>query len=402
VTALRSIKGAALGMRIKLTIQLSFFALVVATVTICFARGKDFPQNESLTTQERMYSQGWWPTKGDPPAKEYVGEVACAKCHGDISVLQSTTPMYHAGTQASRSAILTQHPAISFQEGSYTYSFQKIGANVTYTANDGVSSDSRPVAWAFGNGEIGQTYLLKKNDRYIESRLSYYTAPNALDITTGHSEKAPADLREALGHELSFDTAQRCFSCHTTASTTSGAFEPEKAVPGITCEACHGPGAKHVAAMNTGHERQAAATITNPGSLSPADSVDFCGACHRTSSDVTVFMPANPGVIAVRFQPYRLEKSRCWGKAADPRITCIACHDPHKPLVREMVAYDAKCLTCHRSIGQSASGATATACKVSTSNCVSCHMPKYEIPQTHASFTDHDIRIVRANEHSRP
>jgi len=32
---------------------------------------------------------------------------------------------------------------------------------------------------------------------------------------------------------------------------------------------------------------------------------------------------------------------------------------------------------------------------VATSNCVSCHMPKYELPQTHASFTDHDIRVVR-------
>jgi hypothetical protein len=40
----------------------------------------------------------------------------------------------------------------------------------------------------------------------------------------------------------------------------------------------------------------------------------------------------------------------------------------------------------------------APACKVSISNCVSCHMPKYEIPQTHASFTDHYIRVVQDKE----
>jgi hypothetical protein len=391
-------------MKIKPISLLSLFVLAITTVTISFARANHVALNGSLTTQERMYSPGWWPTKGDSSAKDYAGQAACVKCHGDISTLQNTTPMYHAGALAMRSPILEQHPSLRFREGDYTYSLEKTQSGVLYSVSDGVKSESSLVAWAFGNGEIGQTYLLKKNDRYVESRLSYYTAPNALDITTGHSEKVPAGLQEALGHELSFDTAQRCFSCHTTMAVTSGFFEPDKAVPGITCEACHGPGARHVAAMSKGHERQAAATITNPASLSPVDSVDFCGACHRTSSDVTVFMGANPGLIAVRFQPYRLEKSRCWGKAGDVRITCIACHDPHKPLVREIGAYDAKCLTCHRSTGQAQRGATATACKVSTNNCASCHMPRYEIPQTHAFFTDHYIRIVPTNilSHNKP
>jgi hypothetical protein len=388
-------------MRMKPVTGVSLFTLAIATVAICFARANDTALNASLTTKERIYGSGWWPTKGDPAAKEYAGEAACAKCHGDISALQHTTPMYHAGTPASQSTILAKHPSLKFREGSYSYSFDQTASAVTYSASDGVDSDARIVAWAFGDGEIGQTYLLKKNDRYIESRLSYYTATNALDITTGQSGEVPFDLQEAFGHALSSDTAQHCFGCHTTAASTSGVFEPEKGVPGITCEACHGPGAKHVAAMSAGQERQAATTITNPASLSPVDSVDFCGACHRTWSDVAVSMPANLGVVAVRFQPYRLEKSRCWGKTGDARITCVACHDPHKPLVRGIEAYDTKCLTCHRSTGGSQPGATVAACKVSASHCASCHMPKYEIPQTHAFFTDHDIRIVRTNVPSR-
>jgi formate-dependent nitrite reductase cytochrome c552 subunit len=32
---------------------------------------------------------------------------------------------------------------------------------------------------------------------------------------------------------------------------------------------------------------------------------------------------------------------------------------------------------------------------VSVGNCVSCHMPKYEVPQSHTIFTDHYIRVVR-------
>jgi hypothetical protein len=382
-------------MRMRMIGRVCSLALAVAMVTVCFARANDDAAKVSLTTQERTDGAEWWPTKGDAAAKEYVGEEACASCHGDISAVQSTTPMYHAGMLAVQSGILKEHPSLKFQEGAYSYALDRSASGVRFSASDGSESDSRDAVWAFGEGEVGQTYLLKKNDRYLESRLSYYTSTKGLDITTGHSGEVPFDLQEAFGLALNAENAQHCFSCHTTASTISGNFAPERAVPGVTCEACHGPGARHVAAMNAGQVKNASATVTNPARMSPMDSVDFCGACHRTASDVLVTMPANIGVVAVRFQPYRLEKSRCWGKSGDARITCIACHDPHQPLVKEPAAYDAKCLKCHQAMGQPMVSGKVAACKVSSSNCVSCHMPKYAIPQTHAFFTDHDIRVVR-------
>lgn len=373
--------------------RIALFALAIATAALCFAAANETTPGLSLTTPDRLQDPGWWPTKGDPAASAYTGEASCVQCHAGIAVTQHATPMYHAGMRPVQSAIFAQHPVLGFHEGPYAYT---IGLN-TFSVASGTATGSAPIAWAFGNGEYGQTYLLKQNDRYTEARLSYYTSLHALDITTGHSIETPAGLQQAFGQALKSDTAEHCFSCHTTAAVTSNNFEPEESIPGITCEACHGPGAKHVAAMTAARYDEAAGTITNPASLSPTDSVDFCGACHRTSSDVTLLMPANIGIVVVRFQPYRLEKSRCWGPAGDPRITCIACHDPHKPLVRDLTAYDAKCLACHRSLaGQSPSHATAPACKVSARNCAGCHMPRYEIPQTHAFFTDHDIRIVRA------
>jgi hypothetical protein len=130
------------------------------------------------------------------------------------------------------------------------------------------------------------------------------------------------------------------------------------------------------------------------------DSVDFCGACHRTVWDVA--LTNTRGVANVRFQPYRLEKSRCWGKG-DARLTCIACHDPHQPLMRDPAAYDGRCLRCHLSnaTGQPAVAAgqdlPGKACPVATTKCVSCHMAKYEIPGSHAQFTDHWIRVVKAD-----
>jgi hypothetical protein len=376
-------------------------AIAIANIVICMASGQTMRQEsrQSLTTQDRVENAGWWPTKGDSPRSDYVGTAACKQCHGKIAASQETTPMYHAGVRAPDSQILKEHDRLEFQEAGYRYSLVPGASEVTYSVSDGAHSTIGAVDWAFGAGEIGQTYLLQKDGFYTEGRLSYYSNLGGLDVTIGQAADAPLELVKTFGRKMTHDAAQHCFGCHTTASVASGVFEPEKATPGLGCEACHGPGAAHVAAAKAQSFVKASASIVNPGHLSASDSVDFCGACHRTWADVATQMPTNGGALSVRFQPYRLQKSRCWENNGDAVITCIACHDPHQPLVRGALSYDAKCLACHFTRGRPLrQKATAPACKVSTSKCVSCHMPKYEVPQAHASFTDHYIRVVRAGE----
>jgi formate-dependent nitrite reductase cytochrome c552 subunit len=65
--------------------------------------------------------------------------------------------------------------------------------------------------------------------------------------------------------------------------------------------------------------------------------------------------------------------------------------------------YDAKCLACHETAKKSDAASSKSlvaiqTCTVAKANCVSCHMPKVELPEGHAAFTDHEIRIVRADE----
>jgi RNA polymerase sigma factor (sigma-70 family) len=140
--------------------------------------------------------------------------------------------------------------------------------------------------------------------------------------------------------------------------------------------------------------------ILNPAKLDPAASVDFCGACHATFWDVK--LANEQGIAALRSQPNRLQSSRCWG-AGDARLTCVACHDPHVPLVREAASYDTRCLSCHVQAAASSTTPARTtpdhpgrACPVARESCVTCHMPKYDAPGMHHEFTDHWIRIVRA------
>jgi len=135
--------------------------------------------------------------------------------------------------------------------------------------------------------------------------------------------------------------------------------------------------------------------IFDPAKLNPVDGADFCGSCHGTWWDVK--LAGLEGMANIRAQPYRLEKSRCWGKKGDARLTCVACHDPHQNLVRDTGSYDKNCLSCHLAATSMKpdSDHPGPACKVSTKDCASCHMPTYEDSAMHYTFTDHDIRVVR-------
>ncbi|WP_348267104.1 cytochrome c3 family protein [Edaphobacter paludis] len=310
--------------------------------------------------------------------------------------------MFQATRQPSNSPLLTHHERLSFSEPGYHYVLSRQPNETNFLVTDATQTISAPVGWAFGSGEVAQTYVVKHDNQYLESRLTYYTSLMALGITTGHSATTPGNIEEALGDPIDADVLPRCFGCHTTGSTTSGKFDPDHATLGLTCEACHGPGEKHVTAMDNGLSEPAEGTIFSAKNLSPMDSVDFCGACHRTSADVAMLPSINRGITNLRFQPYRLQRSLCWGEKGDPRITCVACHNPHQPLVRNLAAYDDKCLKCHANTGESPSSTQVAGCTVGKSGCASCHMPKYEIPAVHAMFTDHYIRIVRPGSGFQP
>jgi hypothetical protein len=358
-------------------------------------------------TTKRLREKGWWPTRTDAARKDYAGTEACAGCHQQKVLEQTQTPMAHAASRVLETELLRSNPKISLTLPPFQTVISRDRKGSTYTVARGGEAISGQLLWSMGQGAMGQTFILESGGALFESQLTYFSSIVGLDLTPGHTPAAPKDLERAFGERQGEETAQRCFGCHTTASSVKRQFDPTHASPGITCEACHGPGAQHVEAMQNKQPNKVQDTILDPGSFSPVQLVDFCGACHRAPQDVITAKDYVP--INVRFQPYRLSKSRCWSHP-DPRISCIACHNPHESLVREATFYDAKCLACHASthaptpIDKSSDSRglpaanTPPACPVSTSHCVSCHMPQYKVPQMHGSFTDHDIRIVRPGD----
>ena len=289
--------------------------------------------------------------------------------------------------------------AATVRNGPYLYRVLPGHSDPTVVVSSGSRSITAEIDWTFGTGVRGQTYILESKKELYDSQVSSFVGLHGIGLTPGHEPAPAGDLEKALGARLTEEGGARCFGCHTTASSTNDQFAPKQAVPGITCEGCHGPGLSHTVAATIGLVEDAKALTLNPRSLKPVQSVDFCGACHMTAADVLeakLFRPNN-----VRFQPYRLEKSRCWGTQGDERLVCVACHNPHQPLVQDASFYDQRCLACHNSAKSetaNASGPAPGICPKATANCTTCHMPKYDVPEMHAKFTDHFIRIVKAGE----
>lgn len=366
------------------------FLILLATLVLSAQSLAQVPATmvEQMSTADHLKQPGWWPLKSDVSRSEYVGAQVCAECHQTLVKGQNEHSMAHTSMLPTQSALLGRGDA-EYKSGPYQYKIYEQDSRVYYSVTKGNETFSTPLLWAFGSGSVGQSYLFEREGLLYEARMSFLHGLG-FDLTPGHPQAVPESSQAALGRPIPADEQVKCFGCHTVASNTGEHFDPAQAMMGISCEGCHGPGASHVAMAKSGVEMPA--MLFNPARLTPPQSVDFCGACHRAWWDV-----ANvTDIHAIRFPTLRLEQSRCWGNG-DPRLVCATCHDPHQPLVHELTAYDGKCLSCHRS-GSPATASVqhmAAACSVATKDCVSCHMPKYEITGMKLTFTDHKIRVVK-------
>lgn len=375
-------------------LQPSRFAIVGPLFLFLVALSVLSQQPEKIVTKkstaERMQEFAWWPTKPMPSAQRYAGAQACGVCHGGIYDTQHKTAMANTAMPANASRML--HTGDSIRQGDFTYSIKQGAGGLALQIARGDETRSQPLTWALGDGSVGQSYLSEIDGSFYEARFSFFGSTHGFDGTPGRMQGPPLSMSMATGRVIGQAELKRCFACHSAGMLSDQPFHPRQLQLGVSCEACHGPGAEHAA-----DPYDKAHAIFDPRKLKPEESVDFCGSCHGTWWDAALI--GSQGVQTVRFPAYRLEQSQCWGKG-DARITCVACHDPHQALQRSTAAYDQKCLSCHVNAPHSKPTPEhpGKACPVARADCASCHMPKYDFPEMHAKFTDHRIRVVRKAE----
>jgi len=339
----------------------------------------------------------------------------CATCHAGVAASYAHAAMQHALLTPDANPVLEEHPNLTVKIGNYSYTVETRNGQSAYTVSDGIGSITLPIHWIFGRHS--QTWVLERDGVFYESQVSFFRRDQALATTPGHANIVPHSLAEAIGRRTSHAELLKCFNCHSTDATEGARLTLDKLSPGLSCERCHEGAGRHM--TDAIHDN----FTTLPRSLkamNAEDTANFCGQCHRTWD--TAIRNHWHGPADVRFQPYRLMNSQCF-LGSDPRISCTACHDPHKPVETNLASYDAKCMACHgvarksdpkkpdpkkpdlaksdapdSDAASSVPASIVKTCTVAKANCASCHMPKIELPEGHAAFTDHEIRIVRPNE----
>lgn len=238
---------------------------------------------------------------------------------------------------------------------------------------------------------------------------------------------------------------ESCLYCHNTRPIMNpvpipgqqNGFRTEVGELGISCEACHGAGERHVRLHQNPARRLAQRassepdpTIINPAKLSVERSADVCARCHGGGSPrvkewnvLTGADPFLPGRDLKRFwlisfseaeQKFRWENpekklprplppepldGRYWGdgtplttaveyqgmamsacyEGGHGKMTCLSCHSMHdsNPVqqLKEGMRTNAACYSCHESYRNKLVEHTHHAADSQGSNCYNCHMP---------------------------
>ncbi|ABL01091.1 multiheme c-type cytochrome [Pelobacter propionicus] len=205
--------------------------------------------------------------------KEFVGSEKCRSCH--IQEYNSWKESYHA-------KIVRPRKAGMLKEAFEKWTSDGTGPGPTKGNITGKAHTLDDVQYVVGS-RWKQRYLVKNeqtgNLQFMDKQFNRLSG-----------------MWENYGQKNDWDT--QCATCHTTgyritsydekAKRTTGSTFSER---GIGCEACHGPGAKHVKAKGIQRKR----TIFNPANVDSQAQSKVCGYCHvRVENETWHTAQGNP------------------------------------------------------------------------------------------------------------
>ena len=352
----------------------------------------------------------------------YVGSQVCTQCHRAIYLSYSQTDMGRSMSEVNGALLsriptsasvfnqkLNRHFEIHEHNGHLYQSEFELSAD-----GQEVFRDTQRVDWILGAGANGFGAIVRRGNYLFEAPLSFYSNIATWALSPGY---------EFADYGFTRPILPGCIACHSgrpqAVADGNGRFaERPFQELAVGCENCHGPGARHVTAFQTGKSvESAAALIVNPAKLTPWLADNICMSCHQTG-DARVsrpgrrsgdFRPGTPldNTLSIFLVPFTrqtapqddllehyllMRLSKCY-RGSGGNLSCIRCHDPHvQPSSETAPAYfRQKCLTCHTEKDCAAPPASRQATNP-TDDCIGCHMPKRQLKViSHSVLTNHRI-----------
>ena len=328
----------------------------------------------------------------------FVGNEACAECHA--AEFRSHKSSFHSQT----ARLVQEVGKIVLPKGDLPGSkcrLQPEGDSFSVSVG-GALLGAETLQYGFGSGKTGITFVsVLDKVTLFEMRASYFPKIAQWYVTPGQKK---LDVEE-LGFDYPPERGRLCVTCHTT-TLPENSIVPERKFLGVGCEACHGAGGDHIAAVKRADTAHLGMDRLNR--VGGARVNTLCGRCHRTRQDVMVRSPNNIAETQ-RFQTLGISQSRCFLESKD-QFSCLNCHDAHANASLDMKYYEKACLTCHGPASApfpiTAKRVAAKLCPVNPkTGCIPCHMPARKIlPEADRSpvAVDHFIHIPRKGSRPSP
>ncbi|MFO0908047.1 MAG: multiheme c-type cytochrome [Isosphaeraceae bacterium] len=339
-----------------------------------------------------------------------VGSNVCRECHPGESALHARSGHARTLRPAGGTAIArwldgktVKDPEIP--DATWTYALANGKLEVEHA--QGGKFHCFPLDLAVGSGTNGMTLVSLRagnfegsSARGSEHRLSYLANGKKMDVTPGQGKDDRLSHRDEvtpLGRDLDQMALAKCLGCHATVTSRKhpSRLDRDELIPNVTCERCHGPGEKHVAAARRGAPESELTMVLGSSETpkSPVEQIMLCGQCHRNIDNVSPSLIDERNSEIARFQPLGLELSSCF-KQGKSGLSCMSCHDPHGRIDHDKARYDRVCQSCH-------TPSHRRSCPVSTTDgCVKCHMPRRTVSVVF-EFTDHWIRVPKPDAGKR-
>ena len=369
---------------------------------------------------------------GEEPL-EYVGSTICTSCHQGQHARWSESSHAHTFEVVSEDnlppAVLSEQTV--FHPPGATQFSKQAGRWIASTVGPDGKDQPYHLSHVVGRMRV-RMFVATLPDGRLQVLPSMLEAPTGtwFDYThlifgAGGTEwdtppvVEPGDPSFWTGPVRSWDA--RCARCHVTGwapqrpdAQGNGPRSSHLAL-GVQCEACHGPGSRHVDFREA--KRAGRDPILHFAQLTHDQALGMCLQCHMESEVVQSGFAPGQDIFEYRdptllIDPERIDPSgrpleliydgvpfsasRC---VQEGKLTCITCHDPHGSSqpgqLRESPENDHMCTKCHVEIGKQNAWHTNHDPKGSGARCVNCHMPFLRIERGHGVVADHSISTPR-------
>jgi tetratricopeptide (TPR) repeat protein len=296
----------------------------------------------------------------------------------------------------------TREPGLRFEMTRAGEDFLVTAVRATPTGEERTSA---PIGLVYGaGGTSDEVYFSWRGDRLDE-------LPVAWLYPQGRWGTSPVS-RYGTG-SFSREATTRCLECHNTwlehVPGTLNEYGRQGLILGVTCERCHGPGREHVAFHQAHPDADAPRAVVRPRRLTRERQLEVCTQCHSNAvaprGPAFSYRPGEPLEASFRTavschpeddhvanQVQYLRRSKCFQKS--DTLTCITCHDPHRPT--DPASVRRSCLKCHQPADCAEQDRLPAAVR---DDCVGCHMPRRVWMNVHFHTAD-DQYVAPATRHT--